>query len=82
MEAQTARGLLHPQDLGQGRVATEAAGLTQRWTAISRECSQEGFTPEQGQPISDYSFYVFYLFLDAWTVAQQTSLLQEKERGV
>ena len=32
MEAQTARGLLHPQDLGQGRVATEAAGLTQRWT--------------------------------------------------
>ena len=51
MEAQTARGLLHPQDLGQGRVATEAAGLTQRWTAISRESSQEGCTPdEQGQP--------------------------------
>ena len=28
MEAQTARGLLHPQDQDQGRVATEAAGLT------------------------------------------------------
>ena len=34
MEAQTARRL-HPQDLGQGRVATEAAGLTQRWTEPS-----------------------------------------------
>ena len=32
MEVQTVRGLLHPQDLGQYRVAIEAAELTQRWT--------------------------------------------------
>ena len=32
MEAQTARELLHPHDLGQGRVVTKAAGLTQHWT--------------------------------------------------
>ena len=50
--------------------------------AISRESSQEGCTPEQGQPISDYLFQCLVLFLDAWTVVRQTSLSQEKERGV
>ena len=63
METQRVRGLLHPQDLGQGRVATKAAGLTQHWT---EPFSQEGYTPEQGQPISDSLFVLcFFGCLDS-----------------